>query len=300
MASAYLSGASLPQIAAVNGRPYDFARRHVLRAGATPRSSAEGVHLAKRVQQDVEVTEELTELIDGLLLGDGHLEATQWSARLTLGQTAAHLPWLQQVHGILTRSGVASTIQVHGRAGQMSVHGKRFRRRRSRALRTARYVFLKAVHARWYPNGVKRVPQDVRLTPLSIAHWYFGDGTVGCRGYHAKFCTDGFSAADVRRLMQALTERFAWAPVLEQRNRILLCKTCDRASLVKMLRSSQVPRCFRHKLRLRLQDRRFVVIGTKEERLRDLRLRELSYGRIAMELKLSKSGVFSACQRLGV
>jgi hypothetical protein len=153
LASAYLSGASLSQIAVAIGRSFEFARRHVLRAGAVIRSSAEGVHFAKRVQQHVEVTEELVELIDGLLLGDGHLEDSRWSARLTLGQTEAHLPWLHQVHAILARNNVVVTIRANGRAGQMYINGKLFNRRQSYALRTARYVFLKAMHDRWYPKG---------------------------------------------------------------------------------------------------------------------------------------------------
>lgn len=32
---------------------------------------------------------------------------------------------------------------------------------------------------RWYPNGKKIVPPDVKITPTSIMLWYLGDGSVG-------------------------------------------------------------------------------------------------------------------------
>lgn len=300
MASAYLSGASFAQIAAANGRVYDFARRRVSRAGVVPRGAGESIHLAKRAVDAVKVTDALHELIDGLLLGDGHLEASRWGARLTLGQTEAHLPWLRQVQRELEQYGVVATIRSHTHSGWMTIGQKRFRRRKTYVLRTALLGFLKSEHARWYLQYVKRVPRDVRLTPTSIAHWYFGDGTVGCKGYHATFCTDGFTQRDVLLLIRRLKDRFGWRPLVGQRNRILLCKMPDRVSLVEMLRTQSIPRCFRHKLRLRLRYRSQVIRGPVETRLRTLRQQGWSYGRIAVELKLSKSGVADACQRLSV
>jgi LAGLIDADG DNA endonuclease family len=167
-------------------------------------------------------------------------------------------------------------------------------------LRTSYDVSLGTQRLRWYPRGIKRVPQDIHLSAISIAHWYFGDGTVGCKGYHAKFCTDGFTRHDVKALIRALRDHFGWQPLVEERNRILLCKMADRVSLVEMLRTQQIPTCFRYKLRLRLRYKAMVVVGAVEDRLRTLRQNGCSYSQISVELKLSKSGAWSACRRLGI
>lgn len=260
---------------------------------------AASVSVSRATNAATTKSDALLELIDGLLLGDGSLEGNQKSARLVLNQTARHRPWINQVRDALVAAGFRVAVGTT-RAGTTTIRGKHYRRTAGLSLRTSYDASLGKQRARWYPRGVKRVPQDIRLSPVSIAHWYFGDGTVGCKGYHAKFCTDGFTRRDVRALVRALKGRFGWRPLVEERNRILLCKMADRVSLVEMLRAQRIPTCFRHKLRLRLHYRTRIIVGAVEDRLRTLRQHGHSYSQISVELKLSKSGVWDACQRLGI
>lgn len=285
-------------LAAKEGRVYDWVRRRLCRQGVLLRSSAEGVHLAKRAPP-VEETRALRELVDGLLLGDGSIECGRYGARLRLGQCADHRDWVKQVQQLFEGAGVICGVRDALPETPARIWGKVYRRQGTCKLTTRSYAFLKDQRERWYPHGSKRVPKDVLLTPLSLAHWYAGDGTVGCKGYHAKFCTDGFPEQDVLFLIRRLHEVFGWSPVHEERNRILLCRFEDRQSLVSMLQDL-MPGCFRSKLRLRTQRVAMVVLGDVECRLRELRSVGIGFGVIAQELGLSKSGVYSACQRLGL
>lgn len=74
-------------------------------------------------------------------------------------------------------------------------------------LRVPAYVELRELRQRWYPNGVKCVPEDVRLTAASVADWVSGDGTGNSAG-GLILCTDGFTEQDVRHLICRLRETF--------------------------------------------------------------------------------------------
>jgi hypothetical protein len=43
-------------------------------------------------------------------------------------------------------------------------------------MQTHRTELFEEQYQRWYPNGKKIVPQDVALTPLSLAIWFADDG----------------------------------------------------------------------------------------------------------------------------
>jgi len=214
---------------------------------------------------------------------------------LILNQTARHKGWIEQVRVLLDDYGLPVHVGLT-KAGRVCIRGKTYQRAPGLSLRTTRSEFLGTQRARWYPAGKKRIPIDVSLSPTTLAHWYFGDGTVGCRGYHATFCTDGFPAKDVRRLMVRMRRELDLAPVLEQRNRILLCRTDDRRKLLEAV-TVHTPTCFAYKLRLRTVDRRFTL---SPEQLRAMRREGLGFHRIAKQLKVSKSGVAAACHRLGI
>src|SRR5947207_2878946 len=67
---------------------------------------------------------------------------------------------------------------------------------REYAIRSSSSQFLKEQRLRWYPEWKKIVPRDVLLDPVSILHWYLGDGSLCVhRGYvkGAKFCALAFT-----------------------------------------------------------------------------------------------------------
>jgi LAGLIDADG DNA endonuclease family/Homeodomain-like domain len=67
-----------------------------------------------------------------------------------------------------------------------------------------RHVFLTEQHRRWYPNGVKIVPPDFKLTAVSALHWFVGDGSLHSRQAQVILCTDNFDELSIERLMQQL------------------------------------------------------------------------------------------------
>jgi uracil-DNA glycosylase len=77
------------------------------------------------------------------------------------------------------------------------------RTRASRALRTLR--------SRWYPEGKKRVPSDLTLTPLSLAVWFLDDGYTKVKSdacAMAEIAAHSFTPSELQHLEHVLARDF--------------------------------------------------------------------------------------------
>lgn len=81
-------------------------------------------------------------------------------------------------------------------------------------LATRRCTSFVVPYERWYPSGEKRVPNDLRLTPLTIAVWFADDGCITRPApkypnlLSIKMSTHGFPEEDTRRLALNLSNRY--------------------------------------------------------------------------------------------
>lgn len=110
----------------------------------------------------VELSEELLEFLDGLLLGDGCVYPHRRSAVYV--HTDKHKKYLEWLSNKLENLGIEEVCLHPDNRGLFKY--------RSRA-----YVDLMEVRKRWYPDGSKHIPDDVRITPTTLMNWYIGDGT---------------------------------------------------------------------------------------------------------------------------
>jgi len=67
---------------------------------------------------------------------------------------------------------------------------------------TKRKPLFTEMRKKWYPEGIKIVPDNIKLDPLAVAIWFADDGCNQKR--RAKFCTDGFSDSDREILIECL------------------------------------------------------------------------------------------------
>lgn len=81
--------------------------------------------------------------------------------------------------------------------GEIEICGKKCVCRPKYVAETRCDLSLTPIYRRWYPNGKKHVPEDLVLTPLTVAHWFCGDGTSSYRpnngGIIVSFATDCFT-----------------------------------------------------------------------------------------------------------
>jgi len=118
-----------------------------------------------------EKLEKFVEWMDGFLLGDGHicLTRTGQSAYARIG--SKYLEWAE-----FAMSGFAD-YGLHA-AYQAKCHSEKYGKTYESFHITVKSSgdFMEQ-RERWYPNGKKWIPADLRATPTSLLLWYLGDGS---------------------------------------------------------------------------------------------------------------------------
>lgn len=93
------------------------------------------------------------------------------NARVRIEQDEKHIDWLQQIREALETLGVGIS---KGQFKTITRKGERYGYLYSRTS-----PFLTRAYYEWKkPNGVKRLPDDFKLYPATLAHWFMGDGSA--------------------------------------------------------------------------------------------------------------------------
>jgi len=160
-----------------------------------------------RIVRNANLTRIQLEILDGLLLGDGHL--TRRSLMTSYHQSCKHESVLQEVSSLL---GLQSSIK------------RRADKPQEICLRTLAYLDLSRVWGRWYKpigqrqkgyrigrkrfcrgrpqRGKKIIPRDIRLTPTTCYWWHISDGSAGKT--QIRLFTNGFTKTETRSLRSRL------------------------------------------------------------------------------------------------
>jgi len=81
------------------------------------------------------------------------------------------------------------------------------------------YVFS-SIRYKWYPNGKKIIPEDVKFTNLMLLHWYLGDGNYNPEN-GVTLCTDCFDQESIE-FARGQFKGMGFDTLLHKRNRIII------------------------------------------------------------------------------
>lgn len=177
------------------------------------------------------------------MLGDGYLrKPSTLSSLYKQGFARRHKDWAFQIQRDLIKYNISSRISDYDNYDK-----RRNKTYLGSELWTLSYTGLKDERERWYLNGIKIVPKDLKLEAPTIANWYMGDGSL-MKGstYTIQFSTDSFSDSDREYLIQLL-EQLGYHPYPSGR-RIKLHRKKEINSLLRSIISFQVP-SFKYKWR---------------------------------------------------
>ena len=192
----YIAGFTVKEISDLMGRSESTIRYFLHR---------QGIHLdlhRSRINRAA-VSERQMEIIDGEMLGDGCLA-------LGKRNISARLQWNLKKLG-----------HVELLANEFSEFDPVYKRRSDRdgwRLHTKVNSDLTTQNFRWYKDGVKRVPEDVIISPISCFHWYIGDGYLNASG-GIELYTFGFPLSDVELIVSKLSEHGIIAKILERKGK---------------------------------------------------------------------------------
>jgi hypothetical protein len=160
---------------------------------------------------------EALQIVDGLLLGDGSLVHAGFSAYFSMSlsdrsmriSTDSFLEYLEYIGtafdslSIERTDGDPKVLYAKYMDGSKRAKGK---------FSTKTNKILKDLYDKWYRvhNGHKEIPEDFRLTPISLAYFYMSDGNLNVvkkvysgqlRIYHtASFAANGFKLKSIEIL----------------------------------------------------------------------------------------------------
>jgi len=154
----------------------------------------------RRYRERVELNIDALEFINGELLGDGHLtyhSNRAGSQYMCSSKYREYLEWLSDKFNSfgIEQSGKIRFIQnKFGTAWNYS---------------SKSYVDLKDIRLKWYPNGKKRIPKDLELTPTTMRQWFIGDGNlyyIAGKYPITRFATYGYPQEDVELLVRKIND----------------------------------------------------------------------------------------------
>lgn len=235
----YLAGNSPSVIASRLG-----VNRHTV----TQRLQVEGVfksNINKEINLNFNTHKKFIETVDGLLLGDGHITP---KGQLQIHQEITHSEWIYNLQSKFWDIGVVSSVRFYpSRFG--SIRGKSFRTSAGLRLCTSTYKELREQNKRWYLRDKKVIPSDLQLTPLTMALWFFGDGSYSRLG-QLSFSTCAFSEADLNFLLCRFRKDLGLTPTMCKTGKgyriLLLSKLADAVRLKEILDPFMLG-CFRYK-----------------------------------------------------
>lgn len=157
--------------------------------------------------------DKLLEVLDGVMLGDGDLRMNGRNAHFQMTKSGEeYLGYLRHVGEVLR--GIGAEV-CSGYPKSYQEVDKRSNPYTLCSLSTLTSPFLTTQFRRWYRydahNGkwTKVVPEDLGLTPISLAYWFMDDGTTSWFGkignrVALNMCSDSFSKPENIRLQELL------------------------------------------------------------------------------------------------
>jgi hypothetical protein len=164
-----------------------------------------GPHAMGRI---IDMTPDLRDFLDGLLLGDGtYRQQSSISGLFQIGQRTDRKRWLLAIEAFLAQHGI-ELRWARRPAKVINFRGQDIHSSPSYFCWSLSYRTLLAERLRWYPRGKKRVPPDINLSsPVLLAQWYMGDGSIwqpSANNLQVNLHTEGLPKTDVLRLQRNL------------------------------------------------------------------------------------------------
>ena len=163
------------------------------------------------------ISNDLSEILNGELLGDGGVYCqsakygSKWKKTINGYKIALHklkplnvtdLSKAVKEYNELSKTVLEAkiaTFQLHkskdeidwvyflAQKFEQNKHPVKIRHKNTVYLWSNASVQLYKLYQKWYPDGKKIVPRDLKLTPQTVLHWYIGDGSY-IKGINDRIC----------------------------------------------------------------------------------------------------------------
>ena len=148
----------------------------------------------------IQINDDLRQIIDGELLGDGCIIKPKSCINSLFQYKTSN-----QEYSDYIKSKLLSFDPSHDYDHSQYIH---LERATGISWYTKTNPSLTEIYNRWYPDDIKVVPRDIKLTPLTCLHWFLGDGCLSTntktQQQYIELHTQGFSVDDIDFLVSSL------------------------------------------------------------------------------------------------
>lgn len=122
-----------------------------------------------------EISDYVDEVIVGSLLSDGSIGHTNNGKNYFWTHTCIKEDYIDYL---------INTTGIHLHKMKINSHkftsknGKEYNAKEAFLFKSKASISFTEYRNNWYPNGIKIVPKNIKITPIVLLHWYIGDGFI--------------------------------------------------------------------------------------------------------------------------
>ncbi len=238
----------------------------------------------------MQLTKEQQSVITGSLLGDGHItrqRSLRANCHFTKKQAARRKEYIKWHCEVLQSIGT------------------RFRSFESKQPKAKMCEFHTRVHPeltklrhQWYPDGVKIIPKNLSLDPLSIAVWFFDDGSNYLKKEQIGFATYCFTRDECWYLADLMKDQFSIKCSVPKSCKIVYIHRQSYSNFLDLIEPFNQFQCFKYKCERGNCKPSFRFLSDAEyQKIIELYDVGMSLSDIANQLKRSVSVVSTVLRR---
>jgi len=226
-----------------NGQVYRLLKKNNI----PMRSLSDSVSISRSIlDQSIQLMDDKTvSWADGFLLGDGSASVDSRTQKITARFSIGSL------HEEWATYGISGFKQFQPSTAKPTKTIDKKHPSPTWMCRTLSHPDITKQYHRWYPNGTKKVPYDVRITHTSVLLWYLGDGSI-CSDIESNYsavrlATCSFSIQDIEDILIPKLKAVGIESVREKSKNDIRIRTSSIGSFFDFIGHTSPIQCYNYK-----------------------------------------------------
>lgn len=139
--------------------------------------------------KNVIISKEAESIINGLLISDGSLTKGKYTSRISFGFK------YKETNDRIINDLLKSRILINYITETKKIDSRTNKEYVSYYSKSLSYKIFLEIRKKWYPEDIKKIPEDLEFTPLFLYWWFVCDGFKKNKGIC--FCTESFNIDDL-------------------------------------------------------------------------------------------------------
>ena len=153
----------------------------------------------------IELTEKQMSIFDGLIISDAYLSKSSPSSNARFALVTKSKEFVEKVYAIFPSFPWSQPAIKTANRYDKRTDKEYF----SASIRTKVDLFFTKQHNRWYPNGKKVIPKDIKINKDMLLWWYIGDGHLHRKKSRPNYrrvelATDSFDRRDISNCIEKI------------------------------------------------------------------------------------------------